>query len=39
MNDTVSQRYEDSKNVEEMKDWNPALSLQKMSGGNEYVSC
>ncbi len=34
MNDAVSQWYEDSKNVEEMKDRNPALSMQKMSGGN-----
>lgn len=32
MKDTVSQWYEDSKNVEEMKDWNPALSMREMRG-------
>lgn len=29
MNDVASQWYEDTNNVNEMLDWNPALSVQE----------
>lgn len=38
MNDTVSKWYEDTKNVEEMKDWNPALKQWEKSVTDHFSS-
>ena len=39
MNDVASQWYEDTNNVNEMLDWNPALSVQEMRLYIHSISC